>query len=521
MKWASLLPLLLASTASADPIAMHVTDVAGKLAYVDAGADNALKPGMPVLLADKPIGTIIETNAKTAAIEITAQVAIGDSLSAQSEAPPPEPKLDDNTGQWPAPVLPASEDKPAAIPLAMMSTSRVQLAIIGHALGTAGQGNRRYEGELRAIGSFQLLAERPLGFDLDASARVYAKGFAGDRAFIARAATLRYGDPSSPDLMLGRIHYASTSLGILDGGRAALHFDNFEVAAFGGLVPDPITNHPDTTASRFGTEFVYDDPDGELRPRVAIGAHGSTWDGELDERRLNIVASMVAGGTWLDAWTEVQNFAPDNPFGASQVEVVGAGASVEWRRRDAHLGADLTYLVPERSLRILALIPEWVCTKVPNSGTPETCTGEDRLVASTASAGIRGDAWSVDGAASIAYTREAAKGVGGSGYLRGELRSGITGVHVTASGGRAGFADWVAGELGATIAPSKKFDAGLAYRPERLDEKSLDPIIVHSILADLRATIAPQLDLGLFTLASFGSGREVIAGLLTFAYRHE
>ncbi len=513
-------------------IEMHVTEVSGDIAFVDAGDVAGLAAGMPARFEPargKPV--VVEVNAKTAAIQLDgATVAVGETLYATRPALHVQPKLADNTGQWPDPVLPASiAPAPTPVEISGPDGRRVSLAIIGHAFGAVGQGYRRGEGELRVIGSFQLLRETPLGADLDAAARFYAKGYNANRApLLVRAAVLRYGDTRSPDVAIGRLRYAATSLGMLDGGRAALHTSHFELAAFGGLVPDPIDGRPDTTASRFGAEMIYTDDESALRPRVAVTAHASTWDGTLDERRVNLAASMVHGSAWLDAWTEVQSFAQDaahNPFGASSVEVVGAGASVEWRRRDAHLGADLTYLVPERSLRIAALIPEWLCSRTPTMDPVEPCAGNDRAVASTVSAGFRGDTWAVDGAGSIAYTHETEARAGGSGYLRGELWRGIASVHVAASGGRAGFADWIAGELGVGVAPSKRFDATIAYRPERLDEKpakgvfGTEPDIVHSIVADLHARIAPSLDVGAFLLGSFGANREAFAGLLTFAWR--
>ena len=521
------LVLALAVPAAARPSAgarveMHVTEIAGDIAFVDVGEAEVV-PGLPVELASPsagraPAGTaaphphVVEVNAKTAAVELDgAVVAVGDTLAATPDPAPHVPILADNTGQWPDPVLPATQDTPAIVPLVGSSADRkFSLALFAHAFGAVGQGYRQGEGDLRVIGSFQLMSDRPLGADLDASARVYAKGYTSERApLLVHAALLRYGDARSPDLAIGRLHYAATSLGMLDGGRAAAHVGHLELAAFGGLVPDPIDGRPSTDASRFGAEVIYRDPASEMRPRLAVSAHASTWQGELDERRLDVAASMVHGGTWLDAWTEVQSFANDNPFGASPVEIVGAGASVEWRRRDAHLGADVSYLVPERSLRIAALIPEWLCTRVPDSGPPETCTGEDRVVASTASAGLRGDTWAIDGAGSIEYTREAAASVGGSGYVRGELRRGIATLHATASpeaarASRAGF-----GEVGAGIAPSAKLDASIAYRPELLDEQPrilmfAGTDVVHSILADARATVMPSVDLGVSLLTSFG-----------------
>ena len=494
-----------------------VTEVSGDLAFVDAGAEADLRPGMLVDLGAATGLRVVEVNARTAAVALGGKpVAIGTAGVAQPIAP--KLRLADYTGQWPALVPPSRGQAPRQVGLAASDDERVHLAVIAHAFGTTGQGNTRGEGEVRVVGSFDLMREHPLGADLDVAARAYGQGYhAGREPVLLHAATLRYGDPTSPTLAVGRLHYAATTLGMLDGGRAALHVGDLELAAFGGLVPDPISGKPDTTASRFGGELVYDGAALAYRPRLSVVAHGSTWDGKLDERRLNVTGSAVVANTWLDAWLETQQFPSGNPFGASAVEIVGAGASTEWRRRDAHLGADLTYLVPERSLRIAALIPEWLCTRVV-AGT--ACTGDDRLLATTLSAGVRAARWSLDGAGSLSEARGVAASVGGSGYLRGEYRRGMAGVHLTGSGGRAGFADWVSAEVGGSIAPSRRFDAQLAYRPEWLSEPAMgSAVIVHGVVADARFGIAPTLDLGVFVLTSFGAGRDVLAALTTLAWR--
>ena len=156
-----------------------------------------------------------------------------------------------------------------------------------------------------------------------------------------RAAQLRYGDAADPRLALGRLRYAASSVGMLDGGRASARVGAVEVAAFGGLVPDPLSGKPDTGASRFGGEVVYDAAAAAWQPRLAVTAHGSTWDGELDERRLSVVTSASREALRLDGWAELQAFPSDNPFDAGAVELTGAGATAQWRKRGRHLGVDV------------------------------------------------------------------------------------------------------------------------------------------------------------------------------------
>jgi len=522
MKWLAL-AVFIPSIAAADPMVLHVTEIAGDLAFVDAGADAGLAANQDVQIGQARY-TVVEVNAKTAAVRVSSAVAIGATGSAAPATPPKPLALADNTGQWPRLVPPAEGQQPNVVPSdpAAVATERVRLAVIAHGYGTLGQGHKRGYAELRVIGEFALMQDHPLGLDVDVAARAYAQGYTADARvpLFVNTATLRYGDPISPALAIGRLHFAATTLGILDGGRAALHAGHVEIAAFGGVVPDPITGKPDTTATRFGGEMIYDDTQSELRPRIAIVAHGSTWDGKLDERRLDVTASAVVGGTWLDGWVETQQFPSGNPFGAKAFEVTGAGASIEWRRRDAHAGIDATYLTPERSLRIAALIPEWLCTRVPQApGTPEPCTGDDRFVSSTLSGGVRGAHWALDAAASIAATRALESSLGGSGYLRGEYRSGIVALHATGAGGKAEFANWESVEAGIGIAPSRRFDAEVSYRPEWLHEEAGSAVMMHAVVADGRVAIAPSLDLGMFLLASVGGSQDVFAALTTLAWR--
>src|SRR5439155_5782905 len=180
----------------------------------------------------------------------------------------------------------------------------------------------------------------PLAADLDIALRGFSRGVASPTRtpLFVRAAQLRYGPTTDPSLVVGRLRYAASALGMLDGGRVAAHVGALELAAFGGLVPDPLGGRPDTGASRFGGELIYDDATSPWQPRLAITAYGSTWSGKLDERRLTAVASTGHDSTWLSAWAEMQQFAADNPWNAPALDLTGAGATVEWRKHGNHVG---------------------------------------------------------------------------------------------------------------------------------------------------------------------------------------
>jgi hypothetical protein len=319
---------------------------------------------------------------------------------------------------------------------------------------------------------------------------------------------------------------------MLDGGRASARIGAVELAAFGGLVPDPLSGKPDTSASRFGAELVYDAPQAAHSPRLAVAAHGSTWDGQLDERRLSIAASGSAGrgALWLDGWADLDAFPSGNPWAAPSVELTGAGATAEWRRHGAHAGLDVTFLRPERSLRLAALLPpEWLCTLVPAPGTAtaDACASGAWWASATASLGTRTPRWALDAVATLGDTHGQYRGLDRSGYLRGELRAGPVRLDASVAGGQASFASWTALELGAAYTPARAFDVTVAYRPELRDyAASAEVQLVHSVIADARFSLSSALDVAISAIGTLGAGansitgdRDALALLAMFAWR--
>ncbi|HZJ62806.1 MAG TPA: hypothetical protein VFD36_04730, partial [Kofleriaceae bacterium] len=338
-----------------------------------------------------------------------------------------------------------------------------------------------------------------------------------------RAAQLRYGDATDPWFALGRLPQAAASVGMLDGARAAARLGHLELAAFGGLVPDPISGKPGTSASRFGAEVLYGDDTARWRPRVAVTAYGSTWDGKLDERRLAISASVDRSAVWLDAWAEAQAFPSDNPWGAASLEITGAGATASWRAGGRHLAADVTFLRPERSLRLsAALPPAWLCTQRPQVGDvpDEACGSNDSWASGSLSAGLRGAWWSLDATGAIGRTDGVAITYDASGLLLGEIHRGPQRAFAGVSAGRASFARWTAGQLGAGLALSRRFDLAVSYRPELLDYvAATNAAVLHSAVVDARAAVTANLDLAISAVGTTGADRDVLALLSTIVWR--
>ena len=522
---------LLAGAASADPVNVRVVEVAGGAAYVTPGRAAGLVPGTIVRIGARDF-TIVEVTDKSAMVRADG-IDVGDTGVANVDrtAPAALDKLakprpaEAFRGQWPDAVKPAETQNPTEVPLgAARQAGRARVTVIGHGYAVAAKGGSTASGEGRVIASFDLLADRPLAADVDVAGRLFSEGY--DRSthtpLFVRAAQLRYGSALDPNLALGRLRFAASSLGMLDGARAAYHIGAFELAGFGGLVPDPLSGKPDTSTSRFGTELVYDAAQSAWQPRVAVVAYGSTWQGKLDERRLSVVATANRSTLWLDTWAEAQQFPSDNPWQAHAVELTGAGGTAEWREHGKHAGVDIAYLRPERSLRLAALLPpSWLCTLAPQPGdVAETCAGGDAWVTTSASAGIRTSRYALDGVATVGESQGIYRGYEASGYARGELRAGDVRFVLGGSGGHASFATWIAGEGGLGARLLRRLDAVVTYRPELLDyHASTGPMLLHSLVMDGYLPLSRSLDLAGSAVATTGADRTALAMLATFIWR--
>ncbi len=527
--------LLASRVALAEPVAVEVTELAGGIAYITPGRAVGIVPGTKVKIRGREL-VVVEVTEQTASVSVDAStLAVGDSgvadvsrdaaatqLKTRAKPRPAEAFA----GQWREPVLPAAQQNPTPVSLGgRRQTGRGHVTVIGQAFG-GWQRNGGGDGEAsaRVIASYDLMTERPLAADVDLAGRAFVGGYdAHTRTPLqVRVAQVRYGRADDPRFALGRLRFAASSVGMLDGARASAAFGSVQVAAFGGLVPDPLGGKPALDTARFGSELVYDDAAAAWRPRVAFAAYGSTYEGAVDERRASIVASASKDAVALDGWADAQMFSADNPWAARTVELTGAGAGVEWRKRGTHVGADLTFLRPERSLRLAALLPpEWLCTQtVAAGGAEEPCRGGDYTASIAGSAGMRTERWSIDAIGTAGRSHGIYEGFDGSAYLRGELRASGTRWIAGGSAGRASFASWTAAEVGAGAALARSLDASLTYRPELLDYvASTGPVLMHSLVLDAHYAVQAGLDLALSGVATRGSDRDALAALVTFVWR--
>ena len=534
MKRLPFLLLLVASVASADRVTVRVIDSAGDTSYIDGGTLSGLRAGMRVRFGGREV-KIDECTEKTCSVH--ASLPLGATGVADASPPGtapagpgegeklPAPKpLAEFKDQWNAPVLPATQQHPEAVPLGeTASRGDNHLAVYGHLFGNLDKDGSGGQLEARVVGQFDRISDSALGADVDAAIRLFGSGSDSSARvpFFVRAAALRYGDPNDPSIIVGRLRYAATSVGMLDGGRAAFHAGNLELAAYGGLVPDPTSAAPDTGASRFGAEAIYDSPTG-WHPHVAVNAHGSTWNGAIDERILSLAAAAQKDSLFLNAWSDVQMFDSKNPWNAPSIDVTGAGASGEWRHRGDHVGVDFTFLRPERSLRLAAALPQsWLCATKPLAGVmPEQCLGADYWLAATFSGGIAGSGYTVDAVGSIGQTQSIDQQGDLSGYVHSELGPRAHRAVLAISGGHSSFAAWEAADVGFALSPNRRTDLSVTYRPERLDYLAqTDAFVLHSLVVDLHYNVSAAFDVALSALGTTGADRDVLALLTTLAWR--
>jgi hypothetical protein len=529
----ALIVIVAPTVARAEHVIVKIVDIAGGVAYVEPGSAAGVVAGTKIKFG--PIErTVVVSSTATASFALDGLVvSIGQSGSAEVTASgaaataklAPVHPADAFREQWEPAVPPAQTQTVKTVPLGSGSEGgAVQLTVLGHGHASIGRDATAAETEARVITSFDLLHDQPFAADADVAVRAFGDGYNQHERtpVFVRAAQLRYGDAVDPNLALGRLRWAASSVGMLDGGRVMAHAGAFELAAFGGLVPDPVSGKPDTSTSRFGGEAIYDVATAPWQPRVALTAVGSTWLGQLDERRLALNVDASHGGLALDGWAEGQAFSANNPWGAHAVELTGAGVTAGWRERGMHLGLDLSFLRPERSLRLAAALPpDWLCTRIPEVGVvAESCRGGDYWTTASATAGIQRGRFVVDAIGSVGQTHAVTTSYTSSGYIRGEVHFGRQRLVVGGSLGHAEFATWDAGELGIGSALGRSFDAEVRYRAELLDYVAATKAsLLHTIAIDTRYLRSTAFDLGLSLLGTTGEDRRDLAALVTIVWR--
>jgi hypothetical protein len=391
-------------------ITTKVVDVAGGRAYVEPGQSAGLRTGDTVVFAGKsytvigvsPSHAVLELGKLPLKIGATGLATIDPDRAPEKIVPISKPaQLAAFRGIWPKAELPAASQHPKNIPLGpVVRTERSSVAFTLSGYGVVPTGDRGesfVHGELRGALHYEPIADMPLAFDVDLGVQSYLGGnFSardGDSSrplLRVRALQAAYGNEGAFLAALGRLRYASSTLGMLDGVRVGAPIvGGLSINTFGGFVPDPLSTNPATRASRFGGELVYEDDEAEWRPRAVIGGHASRFEGAMDERRLDFLFDLNPRFGRMGVFAEASLYDKNNPWGANTTELSAAGADASFRIGALELGGRASMQRPERSRYLASLLPaEWLCITNPTNVTPEPCLGNDATYWGSFEAGL-------------------------------------------------------------------------------------------------------------------------------------
>jgi hypothetical protein len=374
-------------------IDVTVVEVAGTHAYLQPGARGGVRRGAKVSIGGKSFVVVDATDSyavvdlgkETVHEQDRGKTSLEPEEAAQKvELPKPHP-LATWEQAWTEEPAPASKEAPRYVPLGEGERDRrwdVRLLAAGGALVPLGHGTAIGQSELNARVHAEPITA-PLAFDLDVSVQ---RWYAGNL-------DARDGGPARPLIWLrqalvgygsggwyagaGRMLYAASTLGALDGARVAAPLGGgFGIGAFGGLLPDPLSGAPAADAERFGVEATFSRPDLSLRPESALVVHGSTFGGKLDERRVSGVFGLYPGLSRVGGHFEVSNFDRDNPWRAPSVALTAGGLDASVRFGPVELGVRGDVRQPVRSQWLASFLPlTWFCRTVPTAGGPDVCDG--------------------------------------------------------------------------------------------------------------------------------------------------
>ena len=362
-------------TLGAKGVEVTVVDVAGSRAYLQPGAQGSVRRNATVTLKGKDY-RVTQASASYAVIEIgddpvhekdkgRASVVAEEEEKAP-ELPPPKP-LSTWEHAWTAQPAPAAAQEPRYVPIGAAERDRrydVTLSLAGGGIVPLGSqpGSALAFGELRARVHAEPFAA-PAAIDFDGSLQQWASSDLSSRVggttrsvVVVRELLASYGS-GGWFAGLGRMKYAASTLGTLDGARMEAPLGaGFSVGAFGGFLPNPLGGEASLTAQRFGVEARYHRPDLDLRPEAALVANGSTFGGALDERRVSGMFGVYPGASRFGGHFEVSAFDANNPWGASPVEVTAAGLDQSIRIGAFELGSRFD-LAAAGALAVARLVP--------------------------------------------------------------------------------------------------------------------------------------------------------------------
>jgi len=409
-------------------LAVSVTEVAGGRAYLSPGPGRGVRIDGDVQLGRRRY-RIVAFTSKHIAVELKGRPpARGERgfvwatpHEVKTFATRPKPLSPTAfAGQWRDPVRPADQQTTKFVPLGTAADARRNRAalVVDHALTQPLSGDASAIARTRLRGVLHAELARALELDADAVVERWhaddlesRRGNASRPLLSVRQLELSYRGERL-QAAVGRLRYAATTIGMLDGARASARLGaSFGIAAFGGVAPDPLDTSPSTETSRFGAELLYSGELARAPLRASLTAQGSRFAGQLDERRLTAMAESYPTFGRIGGRAEVSAFDRDNPWNARPVELTALGADVSFRLDSLRFGVAVETRRPERSYWLAAALPPgYFCVPGVISGSTvrEPCVGGDMRTMGLLSAAWESEHWTLDTGANVVGTRHAA-----------------------------------------------------------------------------------------------------------------
>lgn len=536
-------PRAVGPRANAAPrVSVEIVEIAGGRAYLTPGGAAHVRVGARVWIAGRRY-PVLASNAKNIVIdvrggrltrgqrgEVTVQ-ALETPTFDKRAVPRPVAAF---TGRWHAPSLPADAQRPRFVPLGVMTDERRNRA----AFFVDYQRIQPLSGPSFGIGRTRLrallhaeLSGVPLRLDADASADFwqatdleFRPGNASRPFITVRQLELGYQGETLQGAV-GRLRYASRTLGSLDGARVATSLsDTFTVAAFGGTLADPLDGGLSLEASRYGAELAWQDPNAAWQPRGSLTLQASRFLGRTDERRVTGLFEAFPRSGRVGARAEVSLFDADNPWAAATRELTAAGADATFRLDAVRLGVSLDMRRPERSLWLASFLPRgYFCVTEPApTAAIEPCIGGERRYAAALNAAWEATLWTADAGATFATTQRATadQTTGFLNFRRRELLGQLR-VDTGASASRGSLYQSAA----FNIAPGLPFldgsaDLSLYYRPNWMRYRAeIDGFVEHGFGTRLWWAVSSVFDLSGSADVIAGRDVDVLVLQLSAAYR--
>lgn len=467
---------------------VRVVEVAGGRAYLAPGSGEHVRVGDQVRIGGRRY-SVLSVNEKNAVIGLGAQrlergqrgsvmVRVSEAKSFETRVTPRP--LRAFAGQWRPPPLPADSQSARFVALGVMTDPRRNRAALmldfQRIAPLSGPSVAIARTRLRALLHAEL-SGTPVTLDADGFTELWQ----------AEDLDRRPENASRPPLnirqlelgyrgeivqgAIGRLRYASRTLGMLDGARvSAAVAEDWSIAAFGGALANPLNGGFDTEASRFGAELGWQDADSPARPRASLTLQGSRFAGTTDERRITGLFEAHPGFARLGARAEVSFFDANNPWAAATTQLSAAGADASVKIDSLRLGAALDMRRPERSLWLATYLPAgYFCASRAIAGATagEPCIGGDIRYATALSAAWEATFWTLDAGASHTTSRPAQINQTSAflNFRRREIAE-LLRLDMGVSASRSALSESAALNLGMGASTSEgATDASLYYRP--------------------------------------------------------